>query len=157
MEHLVAIRTQPHALMADPLPRVLMGSRRTTMSSVSADSPHVRLFSAMSLSALPAEALATPGEVAVLHASHNRLREVILPSVAPSLTRLEELHLGWNELASVPLVSLAALTTLALPHNHLTSIPPELSQLFPRLRVLDLSRNKLASLPSRTVPHFLLY
>ena len=131
--------------------RVLMGSRRATIT-VPAENTHIRLYSAQSLSALPAEALANAHDIAVLHASHNKLRDLFSASAASALTRLEELHVGWNLLSAAPSVSLQALTVLSMPHNNLCTIPPDLPLLFPRLRVLDLSRNKLSALPPRT--HF---
>ena len=130
-------------------PRVLMGSRRATLTTPP-DAAHTRLLSAMQLTALPPDALASPGDVVVLHASHNKLREVFAGGAGAAMTRLEELHVGWNDLAALPAAMLPALTVLSVPHNHLTSLPPDLAALFPRLRVLDLSRNKLASLPPRT-------
>jgi leucine-rich repeat protein SHOC2 len=72
-----------------------------------------------------------------------------VPAALGSLTALNALSLGGNELTSVPkeLGGLTALKTLNLSGNQLTSVPAALG-LLSALRTLNLSGNQLTSLPA---------
>jgi Leucine-rich repeat (LRR) protein len=87
-----------------------------------------------------------------LDLSHNHLRS--LPSSMRSLILLETLKLGGNNFANFPAVLLKMnVTELQMENNNLGMLPLEIATL-QCLKVLDISYNKISSLPP-TLPRLL--
>ena len=80
----------------------------------------------------------------------NRLKnKLYLKESIDQLAALQTLKLAYNQLTSLPreFGELAGLQTLSLANNHLTSLPREFGQLT-ALQTLDLYNNQLTSLPT---------
>ncbi|MBZ3885569.1 Platelet glycoprotein Ib alpha chain [Sciurus carolinensis] len=94
------------------------------------------------LTALPAD---LPADTAILHLGENHLVTFSIASLVP-FTRLNQLYLNKNQLTSVQTDgTLPLLETLDISHNKLKSLP-SLGQALPALTTLDVSFNQLASL-----------
>uniref|UniRef100_A0A8D2CTZ6 Glycoprotein Ib platelet subunit alpha n=1 Tax=Sciurus vulgaris TaxID=55149 RepID=A0A8D2CTZ6_SCIVU len=94
------------------------------------------------LTALPAD---LPADTAILHLGENHLVTFSTASLVP-FTRLTQLYLNKNQLTSVQTDgTLPLLETLDISHNKLKSLP-SLGQALPALTTLDVSFNQLASL-----------
>ncbi|VCW77638.1 unnamed protein product, partial [Gulo gulo] len=94
------------------------------------------------LKVLPAD---LPGDTAILHLSANPLGAFSTASVQ-SLTRLARLYLRQSQLTSLQLEgTLPRLENLDVSHNKLKSLPL-LGQALPALAILDVSFNELTSL-----------
>lgn len=73
-----------------------------------------------------------------------------LPDELEHLSLLEELSANTNKLSQVPesIHKLTHLKTVDLKSNQIWTLPPQWAELFGRLRILDLSDNRLKQLPS---------
>ncbi|KAK7871034.1 hypothetical protein R5R35_014097 [Gryllus longicercus] len=94
--------------------------------------------------------LPSPCALNVLLASHNQLRSLEGPLFFCVLA--VEIDLSWNqlnELSKNVIRNLYYLRTLHLVHSGLTNIPPGVFGVSLYLRYVDLSQNKLTTLPSR--------
>ncbi|KAL1416137.1 hypothetical protein MTO96_006406 [Rhipicephalus appendiculatus] len=88
-----------------------------------------------------------PTWVEILDISHNELT-VLDPRSLQHLTQLKRLKAAHNKLSAVPdLGSHPHLTDLNLAHNAIPQLTSDLKKL-PQLRILDLSFNKITSIPA---------
>nr|XP_060503587.1 platelet glycoprotein Ib alpha chain [Panthera onca] len=87
-----------------------------------------------------------PADTAILRLGENPLGTFSTASLLP-LTRLAQLHLSQSQLTHLQVDgTLPALETLDVSHNKLRSLPP-LGRALPALNTLDASFNELTSLP----------
>nr|XP_013004244.1 platelet glycoprotein Ib alpha chain isoform X1 [Cavia porcellus] len=97
----------------------------------------------MNLNMLPAD---LPADTATLHLGRNPLVTFSLESLVP-LTQLTQLYLDHTELTSLEVdAHLPSLKTLDISHNKLQSLP-FLGRALPALSTLDVSFNQLTALP----------
>ena len=96
---------------------------------------------------LPADLLANLPNLQVLRLRSNRLTAVRLP---PAVFQLRELDLSRNYLSGLGAADLSpcsSLTLLSLAHNQIESVHPAVFRNTSHLLVLDISHNRLATVP----------
>jgi Leucine-rich repeat (LRR) protein len=97
-------------------------------------------------STLPEYVLQTGAKLRVMDVTRNRIQS--LPDKFDTFKVLTKVHLGQNQLTSLPAsLCLATITILNLEHNRLTKLPEALGKLV-KLKKLELHNNPLAELPS---------